>query len=131
MLCLFVLHHTAQAAEVTGNVTGIIQSSQCTLVAKESTTGSTLIGGGVGAVGGAAAGRLIGGKKGTGWGALLGAGVGALVGANSGDETYHCKLMVDSEYGQQLIETTSERKLNKGDSINLIQTSDGNLTPML
>lgn len=129
-LVLSVAGFSAQATEVTDSAVGTIKQANCTLVAKESTTGSTVIGGGAGAVGGAIAGHLIGGKKGSGWGALLGAAGGALIGHNSGDETYACRLLVESKYGKQVVETNAEKKLRVGDTINLIQTDDGKVTPM-
>lgn len=121
---------TAQAAQVVGDVVAVVEKANCTLVAKESTTGSTLVGGAAGAVGGAVLGRLVGGKKGTGWGALLGGGAGALVGHNSGDETYNCKLMVDADGERLMVETMSEKKLTRGDKITLVRTDDGKLSVM-
>ncbi len=118
------------ANDVVGNVEATVKHANCTLTAKESTTGATVIGTGAGAIGGAVAGSLLGGKSSTGWGALLGAAGGALIGHNSGDETYTCKLLVESEYGTQVVETNAEKKLQVGDSINLIQTADGKVIPM-
>ncbi|MNZ64247.1 Glycine zipper 2TM domain protein [compost metagenome] len=119
-----------QAAEIVGEVTAVVNKATCTLVAKEDATGSTILGTGAGAVGGAVLGRLVGGKKGTGWGAALGAVGGGLVGNNMADETYACKAVVMADGKSQLIETTSEKKLKQGDTITLIKTDDGKLSVM-
>lgn len=119
-----------QAAEIIGEVTAVVEKATCTLVAKEDTTGKTVVGGGAGAVGGAVVGRLIGGKKGTGWGALIGAGAGALIGNNMGDETYSCNLIVTADGKRQMVDATTEKKLKQGDQITLIKTDDGKLSVM-
>ena len=118
----------AMAADIVDQAEGTIEKASCALAAAESTTGSTLIGGGAGALAGGLVGSAVGGKSGAGWGGLLGAGAGALLGANSGSKSYACRLLVKSKFGTQAFELISEDRYRAGEKVFVFKDADGKLS---
>lgn len=91
-----------------------ITASKCVMTAAESTTGSTIVGGGVGAVAGGILGGMIFGRTGAAVGAGLGGATGGAIGHASGEKAYHCKIAVDRQGVSHLLEVMSDRKLHTG-----------------
>jgi outer membrane lipoprotein SlyB len=116
-LCLFLftifISLTATAGPVTTEIL-TVEASKCVLVAKEDTTGKTVVGAGAGAAIGGIAGRLLFGKGAGTLGALAGGATGGLIGHNSGDTTYQCKLLVKRNGETLIFEGTSDRKISSG-----------------
>lgn len=98
-------------------------TSTCTQVFAEDSTGRAVIGGAVGAAGGAIAGRMLS-RKGTMLGGLVGAGAGALIGHATREKVYVCKMTIKDEDKTHLVQTQTPRKISIYDNIKVIRTSE-------
>ncbi|QJB23001.1 hypothetical protein fnug_358 [Pseudomonas phage fnug] len=114
------------ATEVKSTTDGIIAHSECQLVAKDSSVVGTTVGGAVGATAGAVLGRAIFGKSG-GWvGGLIGGAAGGAVGNNvSATETFQCKLIVNTDGKQYMVQTVTNEKPKVGDKVTVVEMNDG------
>lgn len=91
-----------------------VKESVCTLVAAESATGSTLVGGAVGATGGAILGRMIFGRKATTLSGIAGGVAGAMVGNAASEKSYHCKMLVEKDKVLVPYEATRSSRVTAG-----------------
>ncbi|HFH4533072.1 TPA: glycine zipper 2TM domain-containing protein [Pseudomonas aeruginosa] len=114
------------AAEVKSTAVGVIAHSECQLVAKDSSIVGTTVGGTVGAAAGAVLGRAIFGKSG-GWvGGLIGGAAGGAVGNNvSATETFQCKLIVNTDGKQYMVQSVTNEKPKIGDKVTVVEMDDG------
>ncbi|QBX32545.1 hypothetical protein [Pseudomonas phage PA1C] len=117
---------TIAAGEIKSSTTGIVRQSECQLIAKDNSIVGATVGGTAGAVGGAMLGRAIFGKSG-GWiGGLVGGAAGGTVGNEMGaTETFQCKMIIESDGKQHLMQTIVNKKPEVGKTITVLEMVDG------
>lgn len=99
-------------------------SSTCTQVFAEDGTNRAVVGGAVGAAGGAIAGRMLS-RKGTMLGGLVGAGAGALIGHATREKVYNCKMTISVDDKTYLVHHQSPKKISVFDRIKVMKVSEG------
>jgi uncharacterized protein YcfJ len=126
-----LLSACAKAEGVKSVTHATVDTASCQLVNKEDTTGKTVVGGGVGAVGGAIVGKMLFGK---GAGGLLGGIAGGLaggaVGNSMGKETWGCNLLVSFNGSTQMLTASADHQIRGGEQIKIVELASGEFRVM-
>jgi len=112
------------ANEVTDQQSAYVEGANCVQVGQNESITGGLIGGGVGAVGGALVGSLFG-KSGKSIGALAGGLGGAAYGA-SGSKVYNCSVMARLRNNEKVLVTKqTDRVIQQGETMGVVKLSNG------
>lgn len=114
------------ASEIKDTVDGIVKRADCQLIAKDTNTAGAIVGGTAGATAGAVIGKSLFGKGGGIIGGFLGGAAGGAIGNEVGAvETYQCKLIVQTDDTQLLVQTVTNKVPAIGSKVTVVEMVDG------